>query len=150
MKSIISRRNNADGFAMIFLLVALPSLLPLLFVIYKLIFIIEFKSEFRFKCISESLILQKALFREHTNSLKQSRELLEKLQTIQSPIKYYVTLSDYPKYETAKASDLKRNLAYKLNYKWISDFSLVCGTTLIKREGQWHYEIIYTTNEDKY
>lgn len=149
MKSNTFILKKSKGFTTIFLLLALPTFFALLTAIYNLIITIEFKSEFRFKCISESLSIQKQLLIDNTNGLKKSLELLQKLKNINSAVKYSVTLSDYPKYETINTNILRHNLVYQLNYSWISDLYLTCGVTLLKKEGKWHHEIIYSTNKGK-
>lgn len=149
MKNITFKHKNSRGFTTIFLLLILPTFLALLTIIYNLIIIIEFKSEFRFKCINESLSLQKQLLESNTNSLKKSLNLLKKLKNIHSPIKYSVTLSDYPKYELINSDNPSQNLVYELNYTWISNFYLICGVKLTKKQDQWHQEIIYSTNKGR-
>lgn len=145
--------KNNKGFSIIFLL-TLPTLMALLALIYHLVFLIEFKSEFRFKCISESLRLQKEYINNSTATLEKSTELLKQLQSIKTPIKYRVVLSDHPKYETASVNDLPLSLTYELNYKWIEDFYLKCGITRTKKDNEWQYEIIYSkvysTDADKF
>lgn len=150
LKSNTFKHKNSRGFTTVFLLLMLPTFLTLLTIIYNLIIIIEFKSEFRFKCISESLSLQKQLLTDNANSLQKSLNLLKKLKNIHSPVKYSVTLSDYPKYELINSNNTPQNLVYELNYSWISNFYLICGVKLTKKEDQWHQEIIYSTNKDKY
>lgn len=150
LKNITFKHKNSRGFTTVFLLLILPTFLTLLTIIYNMIIIIEFKSEFRFKCINESLTLQRQLLIDNANSLKKSLNLLQKLKKINSVVKYSVTLSDYPKYESINTANLQHNLVYQLNYSWISNFYLTCGVTLLKKEDQWHHEIIYSTKKDKY
>lgn len=150
MKNNTSDNINSKGFAAVFLLLMLPSLISLLSVTYQLVFLIEFKSEFRFKCINESIKLQNDLLNEKKDGRDRSLELLEKLKDIKSPIKFIISLSDYPEYESANSSRNIQTLAYSLNYEWIESLRLTCGARFIKKEGLWRQEIIYSTGADRY
>ncbi|MEK6627063.1 MAG: hypothetical protein AABY53_00415 [Bdellovibrionota bacterium] len=137
--------KNNKGFSLVFLM-TLPTLMALLALIYHLVYLVEFKSEFRFKCISESLALQKEFINNSIEGLEGSTQLLKQLQSIATPIKYRVVLSDYPKYESEGNEEQPHTLVYELNYKWIVDFYLKCGVTRIKKDNEWQYEIIYSTD----
>lgn len=153
MKNNIFNSKNSKGFTIVFLLLILPTLLTFLAILYNLVMLIEFKSEFRFKCIKQSLALQQELLKDPTNSLQKSTELLEILKAIKYNVSSEVTLSDYPKYETGTHNDSEKNLVYRLNYSWLSNLysgNLSCGAKLIKKEGLWHNKIVYSTNTDKF
>ena len=148
MPSEIASRNN-KGFSVVFLLV-LPTLIALLALIYHLVYLVEFKNEFRFKCISESFKLQKALSEKTVDGLEKATEILEKLKNISTPIKYSVRLSDYPRSEPQSNEKLPSSLVYELNYTWIENFYLKCGVMKAIRNNEWNYEIIYSTDAAKY
>ena len=135
--------------------------MALLALIFKLVLFIEFKSEFRFKCINESLVLQKELLINPTNSFEKATALQERLININSGrvsslkynTSYTVILTDYPKYESVNANNTHQNLVYQLKYSWVPNLNLsylACGIKAVKKEGLWHYEIVYITSMDKY
>ena len=135
--------------------------MALLALIFKLVLFIEFKSEFRFKCINESLVLQKELLINPANSFEKATALQERLKNINSArtsslkhnTAYTVILTDYPKYESVNANNTHQNLVYQLKYSWVPNLNLsylACGIKAVKKEGLWHYEIVYITSMDKY
>lgn len=156
----------AKGFISIFMLLLLPSLITLLVSIYAWIALIELKNEFRFKCITESLILQNEFLHDNSDSLKKATQILKKLGNISSPLKYQVILANYPKSETRNlyntTPDMVHKLIYELHLKWISIFYIKCGVKAVKtkltgplttqqtEDIPWQYEIIYTTKRDKF
>ncbi len=154
MKNNFCRLRNCKGFSVVFLLLVLPALMALLGTVYRLVILIEFKREFRFNCLTRSSILQRELLSDRSDSLNKAKKLLEKLNEFNtnknSPIKYYVTLSDYPKNETGNETIAEQRLVYQLKYSWLQDFYLNCGISSTYREGQWQHKIVYSTNVDKY
>ena len=146
-------RKSCDGFALIMLLMLAPVVGTLVALVFRLVMIVEFKSEFRFTCINESLAIQKQLAQTRTNGLIPANELLQKLQQINTPIKYYVTLSEYPDYESASLQNRLMTLAYQLKYSVLPGDQaghFTCGIRLRKAEQAWHFESIYTTNGDRF
>jgi|GEM_PF-5387291 len=137
--------RNCKGFSLVFLL-TLPTLMALLALIYHVVYLIEFKSEFRFKCINESLTLQKGIITSTADTIAKTNGLLETLKSISTPIKYSVLLADYPKFDTQTNAEPTTSLVYELNYTWIEKFYLKCGVIKTIKDNEWHYEIIYSTN----
>ena len=90
------QHKSSKGFALIILLMLTPVLATLLALVFRTVMILEFKSEFRFKCINESLVIQRQLLETRTSGRLPATKLLIRLQKINTPIKYYVTLSEYP------------------------------------------------------
>ena len=154
MKNARLRRRNSSGFVLVLLLMLAPVLSALIVLVFRIVMLVEFRSEFRFKCITESLALQKQLELSHANAKLPATELLTRLQKIISPIKYYVTLTQYPNYESETEEDATRILAYQLKYSMLpgdpAGHQLTCGIRLRKAEYKWHYESIYTTKEGKF
>lgn len=154
MKNNIFIRKNSEGFVFVFLVLLLPTLMALLAIIFQLVFFTEFRNEFRFMCINESLAIQKELSLTKTGGLIRANDLLEKLKKIKSPYKYYVSLSDYPKYESENPANTDQSLVYRLNYSWLSNDHLtsylICGIRLKHKVGQWQYETVYSTSVDKF
>lgn len=154
MKNTRSRRKHSSGFALVILLMLAPVLAALIALVFRFVMLVEFRSEFRFKCITESLLLQKQLENSRTNGELPAKELLIRLQKIISPIKYYVTLTDYPNYESETQQDAPKTLAYQLKYSILpgdpAGHQLTCGIRLRKAEYKWHYESIYSTKEGRF
>lgn len=136
------------------LLILAPVLAGLLALVYRVVMLVEFRSEFRFKCITESLALHKELSHSHISGKVAAGELLLRLQKIETPIKYYVTLTDYPDNESEAPENTVQTLAYRLNYSFLpgepAGNELSCGIRFRKAESKWQYESIYITKEDKF
>ncbi len=154
MKNTLSFPKASSGFVVVMLLMLAPVLAALLAFVFRIVMLVEFRNEFRFKCITESLALQKQLEHSRTNGNLAATELLTRLQKIISPIKYYVTLTDYPDYESETEQDEPKTLAYQLKYSMIpgdpAGHQLTCGIRLRKAEYKWQYESIYSTNEGRF
>lgn len=137
--------NARQGFVSILTLLILPIMMSLITLITQLIFIIETRNEFRFKCLSRSLEILQESDSEPSIEAK-SHELSSELKNIN-------TLSEYQTesiFETETNPNLKFSLAYKMKYRWISDFTMICGAqkTLIGEE--WKYAQKYSIIEGKF
>ena len=145
-----NKSPNNSGFTIVFLLITLPTLLALLTLIYHLVYLFEFKNEFRYLCISESLNLQNEEWVDITTAHKKSTELLQKLKKINSPVRFNVRLANDPKYEPQNTAEDVLPPVYvlqsELRYIWVKSFYLKCGVIKIKKDNQWQYDIIYSTN----
>lgn len=154
MKNTLSSPKASSGFVVVMLLMMAPVLAALLAFVSRVVMLVEFRNEFRFNCITESLALQKQLEHSRANGKISATELLIRLQKINSPMKYYVTLTDYPDYESENEQDAPKTLAYQLKYSVLpsdpADHQLTCGIRLRKAEYKWQYESIYSTEEGKY
>ena len=144
---IVSGNNpNNAGFTIVFLLITLPSLLTLLTLIYYLVYLVEFKNEFRYQCIHESLNLQNEQWVDSTTAQKKSDALLQKLKKINSPVQFDVRLANAPVSESQNTAEYVFSQVYELQYKLVESFYLKCGVIKIKKDNQWQYKIIYSTN----
>lgn len=154
MKKTRSPFRDSSGFVLVMLLMLAPVLAALLVLVFRFVMLVEFRAEFRFKCITESLALQKQLEVSRTNGELPAKELLLRLQKIETPIKYYVTLTDYPDYESETRQEEPKKLAYLLKYSILpgepANYRLTCGITHRKAEHAWQYESIYTTKEARF
>ncbi len=154
MKNTQSSPKASSGFAVVMLLMLAPVLAALLAFVFRIVMLVEFRSEFRYKCITESLALQKKLEHSRANGKLSATELHIRLQKIISPIKYYVTLTDYPDYESETEQDAPKTLAYQLKYSVLpgdpAGHQLTCGIRLRKAEYKWQYESIYSIKEGKF
>lgn len=146
--------KNSDGFVVVILLMLAPVLFAIIAVVGRIVILAEFRSEFRFKCMTESLQIQKHLEHTPANGEHLATELLFRLQKIVTPIKYYVTLTDYPNYESENQQDKPKTLAFRLKYSLRmgepAEFEMTCGIRLIKAGDEWQYESIYSMKEDKF
>lgn len=154
MKNTPSLLRSSNGFVLVMLLILAPVLAALLALVYRVVMLVEFRSEFRFKCLTESLALHKELSHSHISGKVPAGELLLRLQKIETPIKYYVTLTDFPDYESETPENAPQTLAYRLNYSVLPDEpagnELSCGIRFRKAGNKWQYESIYKMKEDKF
>ena len=154
MKNSPSPLCSSKGFVLVTLLILAPVLAALLALVYRIVLLVEFRSEFRFKCITESLALNRELSHSHSNGKLSAAELLFRLQKIETPLKYYVTLTDYPEFESETPENATQTLAYRLNYSVLPGEPAVnelsCGIRLRKAENKWQYESIYKIKKDKF
>ncbi len=150
VKNSLSPPKNSGGFILIYLALLLPLLLAIISGVYRAVYLIEFKNEFRFLCLTGSSDIQKLTLNSNFEVLTRAELLLQKLRSIKTPLNFYVTLSEFPKPELQNTENATLNLVYRLNYSWVNSespaFSLVCGSQATKKEGQWQYEILYSTD----
>jgi hypothetical protein len=128
-------------------LALLPLLMGLLYLVSSVVIIAEFKKEFRFICITESLNLQNELANniQSFNELSEqgSKLILTKLENIKSGVKYLRLEYKHPKIESENQELEAFELSYHLHYKFLTEFELKCGVKRIKENNQWKNQIIY-------
>lgn len=139
--------KNFDGFINVVILILLPVLLGFLSLIAQLVFITELKSEFRFNCINGSL----AVLKTKTLSLE---DVLKKLESMKSPLRFSISLPDFPDSETETKPESVQKVVFRLKYEGLSKplltGTVICGIERTIKEGIWHYQSIYSTKEDKF
>ncbi|MEQ1722917.1 MAG: hypothetical protein ABL930_07050 [Pseudobdellovibrio sp.] len=128
-------------------LALLPLLVAILYLVSTVVIVAEFKKEFRFICITESLNLQNKLLNniESFNELSEqgSKLIFTKLKKIKSGVEYLKLEYVNPKIESQNQELAAFELSYYLQYKFLTEYELKCGVKRIKENNQWKNQIIY-------
>lgn len=151
-------KKNINGFANIITLVLLPIIAGLLYSVTSVVIVTSFKAEYKYTCIDESLkaqdkilpLLAEAESRTPISISKLNNEakmqatfIATKLKNIKTAVEYENSRFEYPEIELQQPIKQIYNLAFYLDYAFITKYKITCGIKIFKENNIWKSEIIY-------